>query len=39
MREIGEMLSWTEIRVCQIHINVMSRLKGLLDGKTNTLLG
>ncbi|HIG86602.1 MAG TPA: FliA/WhiG family RNA polymerase sigma factor [Planctomycetes bacterium] len=39
MREIGEMLSLTESRVCQIHSNVMSRLKGLLDGKTNTLLG
>jgi DNA-directed RNA polymerase specialized sigma subunit len=39
MREIGEMLSWTESRVCQIHSNVMSRLKGLLEGKTNTLLG
>jgi len=39
MREIGEMLSLTESRVCQIHSNVMSRLKGLLDGKANTLLG
>ena len=39
MREIGEMLSLTESRVCQIHSNVMSRLKGLLEGKTNSLLG
>jgi RNA polymerase sigma factor for flagellar operon FliA len=30
MREIGEMLALTESRVCQIHSNVMARLKGLL---------
>ncbi len=38
MREIGEMLSLTESRVCQIHSNVMSRLKGLLGQKRGTLL-
>ncbi len=38
MREIGEMLALTESRVCQIHSNVMSRLKGLLGQKTGTLL-
>ena len=38
MREIGEMLSLTESRVCQIHSNVMSRLKGLLGEKRGTLL-
>ena len=38
MREIGEMLSLTESRVCQIHTNVMNRLKEQLDGKTGTLL-
>ena len=31
MREIGEILELTESRVCQIHSNVMSRLKGQLD--------
>lgn len=36
MREIGEMLALTESRVCQIHSNVMSRLKGLL-GDANSL--
>jgi RNA polymerase sigma factor for flagellar operon FliA len=30
MREIGEMLALTESRVCQIHSNVMARLKSLL---------
>ena len=30
MREIGEMLALTESRVCQIHSNVMARLKALL---------
>lgn len=30
MREIGEMLALTESRVCQIHSNVMGRLKDLL---------
>jgi RNA polymerase sigma factor for flagellar operon FliA len=38
MREIGEMLSLTESRVCQIHSNVMGRLKSLFGSKTNTLL-
>ena len=31
MREIGEMLGLTESRVCQIHSNVMGRLKDLLE--------
>lgn len=34
MREIGEMLALTESRVCQIHSNVMSRLKALLGPKS-----
>ncbi|HED66331.1 MAG TPA: FliA/WhiG family RNA polymerase sigma factor [Planctomycetes bacterium] len=38
MREIGEMLALTESRVCQIHSNVMSRLKGLLGQKQGSLL-
>ena len=38
MREIGEMLALTESRVCQIHSNVMSRLKGLLGQKAGALL-
>ncbi len=38
MREIGEMLSLTESRVCQIHSNVMSRLKAQLGQKSGTLL-
>jgi RNA polymerase sigma factor for flagellar operon FliA len=38
MREIGEMLSLTESRVCQIHSNVMSRLKSLLGPKATGLL-
>jgi RNA polymerase sigma factor for flagellar operon FliA len=33
MREIGEMLALTESRVCQIHSNVMSRLKTLLTSE------
>ena len=37
-REIGEMLALTESRVCQIHSNVMSRLKGLLSPKSNSLI-
>ncbi len=37
MREIGEMLSLTESRVCQIHSNVMSRLKSLLSPNSTTL--
>ena len=39
MREIGEMLALTESRVCQIHSNVMSRLRSLLDRKQDNLLG
>lgn len=31
MREIGEIMELTESRVCQIHSNVMTRLKGQLD--------
>jgi RNA polymerase sigma factor for flagellar operon FliA len=38
MREIGEMLALTESRVCQIHSNVMGRLKGLLGKKHASLL-
>ena len=38
MREIGEMLALTESRVCQIHSNVMSRLKGLLGPRAGSLL-
>ncbi len=36
MREIGEMLALTESRVCQIHSNVMSRLKNLLNQKSQS---
>jgi len=38
MREIGEMLSLTESRVCQIHSNVMGRLKTQLLQRSGTLL-
>ncbi len=38
MREIGEMLALTESRVCQIHSNVMSRLKSLLGQRQNHLI-
>ena len=38
MREIGEMLSLTESRVCQIHSNVMARLKGLFGQQQSTML-
>ena len=38
MREIGEMLALTESRVCQIHSNVMGRLKSLLGQKQGALL-
>ncbi len=31
MREIGEIMELTESRVCQIHTNVMARLKAQLD--------
>jgi RNA polymerase sigma factor FliA len=37
MREIGEMLTLTESRVCQIHSNVMGRLKGLLAQRDGSL--
>jgi RNA polymerase sigma factor for flagellar operon FliA len=37
MREIGEMLALTESRVCQIHSNVMARLKGLLSPDSGDL--
>jgi RNA polymerase sigma factor FliA len=37
MREIGEMLTLTESRVCQIHSNVMGRLKNLLAQRDNSL--
>ena len=38
MREIGEMLQLTESRVCQIHSNVMSRMKDMLGQKDGTML-
>ena len=38
MREVGEMLALTESRVCQIHSNVMGRLKGLLEQREDSLL-
>lgn len=38
MREIGEMLNLTESRVCQIHSNVMGRLKSLFGTKQSTML-
>ncbi|MBM3990186.1 MAG: FliA/WhiG family RNA polymerase sigma factor [Planctomycetes bacterium] len=37
MREIGEMLALTESRVCQIHSNVMARLKDLLNSGSSEL--
>jgi RNA polymerase sigma factor for flagellar operon FliA len=37
MREMGEMLTLTESRVCQIHSNVMGRLKSLLGQRDETL--
>lgn len=37
MREIGEMLTLTESRVCQIHSNVMGRLKNLLSQRGDSL--
>jgi RNA polymerase sigma factor for flagellar operon FliA len=39
MREIGEILKLTESRVCQIHSNVVARLKGQLDSIRPALLG
>ena len=38
MREIGEMLALTESRVCQIHSNVIARMKDMLGQKDGTLL-
>lgn len=38
MREIGEIMELTESRVCQIHSNVMGRLKAQLDRKDLTLV-
>lgn len=38
MREIGELLSLTESRVCQIHSNVMERLKRQFEKIRTTLL-
>jgi RNA polymerase sigma factor for flagellar operon FliA len=38
MREIGEILALTESRVCQIHSNVMFRLKEHLDRRQDQLL-
>lgn len=38
MREVGEMLSLTESRVCQIHTNVMNRLRTHLSPLQMTLL-
>ena len=36
MREIGEIMELTESRVCQIHSNVMARLKAQLDRAQGT---
>jgi RNA polymerase sigma factor for flagellar operon FliA len=36
MREIGEIMELTESRVCQIHSNVMARLKAQLDRAQST---
>jgi RNA polymerase sigma factor for flagellar operon FliA len=36
MREIGEIMELTESRVCQIHSNVMTRLKAQLDRTQGT---
>jgi RNA polymerase sigma factor FliA len=38
MREIGELLALTESRVCQIHSNVMNRLKDHLEKREEGLL-
>ncbi len=38
MREIGEIMELTESRVCQIHSNVMARLKAQLD-RTHNVAG
>jgi RNA polymerase sigma factor for flagellar operon FliA len=38
MREIGEIMELTDSRVCQIHSNVMARLKAQLDRSANQLV-
>jgi RNA polymerase sigma factor for flagellar operon FliA len=38
MREIGEIMELTESRVCQIHSNVMARLKAQLDRTHNVVV-
>ncbi|MEO0480567.1 MAG: sigma factor-like helix-turn-helix DNA-binding protein [Planctomycetota bacterium] len=38
MREIGEIMELTESRVCQIHSNVMGRLKAQLDRRDLALV-
>jgi RNA polymerase sigma factor for flagellar operon FliA len=38
MREIGELLALTESRVCQIHSNVMNRLKDHLEKREDGLI-
>lgn len=38
MREIGEIMELTESRVCQIHSNVMARLKAQLDRTAGELV-
>jgi len=37
MREIGEIMELTESRVCQIHSNVMARLKAQMDRPQNVV--
>ena len=37
MREIGEIMELTESRVCQIHSNVMARLKAQMDRPQNAV--
>jgi RNA polymerase sigma factor for flagellar operon FliA len=37
MREIGEIMELTESRVCQIHSNVMARLKAQMDRPQNVI--
>lgn len=38
MKEIGRILDLTESRVCQIHSNVIARLKERIDRRTNVLV-
>jgi len=38
MREIGEILQLTESRVCQIHSNVMVRLRSVIDPEQARIL-